>query len=627
MNQFLIKDSMVDMRNMSTNEITDIQNGIYKGVLLLGYYKKGDTPAPIAYYSYLGNDNIDDGGSLIILNGLKLFHEFLGEVDVRYFGAKSQVNLNQSIIINNALYKCRNIIIDDMYYISAENNDSGVMPPSNTSIKFTKKGCFKAIASTSESYRILKIYNALNVTIINPFILGERDEHAGTTGEWGHGISITNSRDILIENPNIKNCWGDGIYIGNEYWNHDSIISTENVIINNALIDNVRRNGISITSNKNITINNPKIRNVNGALPQSGIDIEPEGIDGLPIVIDNINIINPLTENNMGAGIMLFVSNYLLLENNPQINININNHIDLGSLHGFFIPSFRDGLEGCINITNPKYSNNKSGAILISNYAKEYAPLLILDAPVIKNWNTSKNQFYYYKHAIGIIKEDEDNEYRNTNILIKNPTFDYTDIGDITTSIFQCHSANPNKKSIILKNVRNINGGNNVMGIVKGVVIIDMMNLIKGNYWETDSTINFIRTGSFLTTYTNSNLADNPLFRIQGNLWTDGQRISFLVEKQGSLITIVSDSNNIYPPVIGGNLSSRDVGNKITLEFNNGNWYIVEKLGIWTNAQGTTNSIISSNTEPINMPENSIWIDIYNNQIKKKNITGNWDLL
>ncbi|WP_158655577.1 hypothetical protein [Sphingobacterium sp. HMA12] len=45
--QFLIKETMADMKALSAAEITALQNGTYDGVQLVGYYEKGDTPAPI----------------------------------------------------------------------------------------------------------------------------------------------------------------------------------------------------------------------------------------------------------------------------------------------------------------------------------------------------------------------------------------------------------------------------------------------------------------------------------------------------------------------------------------------------------------------------------------------------
>ncbi|WP_259187552.1 hypothetical protein [Sphingobacterium sp. BIGb0165] len=46
-NQFLVKEIMADMKDLSAAEITALGNGTYNGVQLLGYYEKRDIPAPI----------------------------------------------------------------------------------------------------------------------------------------------------------------------------------------------------------------------------------------------------------------------------------------------------------------------------------------------------------------------------------------------------------------------------------------------------------------------------------------------------------------------------------------------------------------------------------------------------
>jgi|GEM_PF-3260496 len=85
--QFLIKNTMADMRGLSACEIMALQSGCYAGVELLGYYEKGDTPAPIIYF--LSTTLLDDdGGSIIQTGDIKLEHQFIGELNVRYFGAK-----------------------------------------------------------------------------------------------------------------------------------------------------------------------------------------------------------------------------------------------------------------------------------------------------------------------------------------------------------------------------------------------------------------------------------------------------------------------------------------------------------------------------------------------------------
>lgn len=59
----------------------------YKGVQVNGYWTSNDTPAPIKYHLTDTSYN-DDGGSVIEVGFMKLYHLFLGPINVRYFGAK-----------------------------------------------------------------------------------------------------------------------------------------------------------------------------------------------------------------------------------------------------------------------------------------------------------------------------------------------------------------------------------------------------------------------------------------------------------------------------------------------------------------------------------------------------------
>lgn len=84
---FLQKPNVDALRNMSSTEILLLKMGYYKGVSLLGYYAEegGDTPAPIQYY-LSDTEEEDDGGSVFEVGGIKLEHEFSGEINVLYFG-------------------------------------------------------------------------------------------------------------------------------------------------------------------------------------------------------------------------------------------------------------------------------------------------------------------------------------------------------------------------------------------------------------------------------------------------------------------------------------------------------------------------------------------------------------
>ncbi|MGO1787155.1 MAG: hypothetical protein ACTHZ7_08770 [Sphingobacterium sp.] len=102
-NQFIIKDTMSDMRDMVTKDFESLEGAEpeYAGVLLLGYYKKEDTPAPIIY-NLSETIEDDDGGSIIDIDGFKLEHDFISSTDLSYWGAIADGNTDTSEILQKA---------------------------------------------------------------------------------------------------------------------------------------------------------------------------------------------------------------------------------------------------------------------------------------------------------------------------------------------------------------------------------------------------------------------------------------------------------------------------------------------------------------------------------------------
>lgn len=118
--------------------------------------------------------------------------------------------------------------------------------PSNTDIQMD--GSINYLTNNIEEYQIFKIYNSSNINIHGcGKYQGDRLIHIGTTGEWGHAISINCSHDIVIDGGEMYNFWGDGVYCG--YINSDENPTTTcnyNITIKNLYIHNYRRQGVSI---------------------------------------------------------------------------------------------------------------------------------------------------------------------------------------------------------------------------------------------------------------------------------------------------------------------------------------------------------------------------------------------
>lgn len=89
---FLEKDTVAQLRALSPLEILFLRGGVYKGVKLNGYYQAGDTPAPIEYLLSTTSEE-DDGGSVFEVGSIKLEHEFVGQVDLSYFGVKTGIDV------------------------------------------------------------------------------------------------------------------------------------------------------------------------------------------------------------------------------------------------------------------------------------------------------------------------------------------------------------------------------------------------------------------------------------------------------------------------------------------------------------------------------------------------------
>ena len=133
-------------------------------------------------------------------------------------------------------------IPDGVYYINA---DVSLRLRSNQALTLSDGAVLKALPSAREFYAVLNISNASNVTVKGGRIVGDRDSHLGTSGEWGMGIFVTDgSRDVTLSNITVSNCWGDGVYLG------DGASIVRNITLSGVTCDNNRRQGLSVTGER-----------------------------------------------------------------------------------------------------------------------------------------------------------------------------------------------------------------------------------------------------------------------------------------------------------------------------------------------------------------------------------------
>lgn len=196
--------------------------------------------------------------------------------------------------------------------------DDDIKLTSNSNIEFMENAIIKRKPNSNTNYYMLVVGNVNNVLIRNAHLIGDKDEHTGTSGEWGYGIYVYSSQNVNIENCIIEKTWGDGIYIGYSYAETSTQIP-KYIYVNNAKIINCSRNGISVCSGEDIIISNSYVYGTTRTNPKAGIDIEPEAPESINPYLKNVTIDNIITEAN-GVGIGLTT--------NKQIeNLTINNHV------------------------------------------------------------------------------------------------------------------------------------------------------------------------------------------------------------------------------------------------------------------------------------------------------------
>lgn len=158
---------------------------------------------------------------------------------------------------------------------------------SNSTIRFVGDGALRLANQNRPQSHIIYVANGVqNVNIYNPVLEGDRLTNT-TIGGHGWGLTILQSSNIRVIGGTFTNMFGDGIYIGMKWGTTDGTVPG-NIYIEKPVIRQCRRNGISLTSGENVLIVNPEIYNIGdyggitGAMPKSGIDIEPEADEGTP---------------------------------------------------------------------------------------------------------------------------------------------------------------------------------------------------------------------------------------------------------------------------------------------------------------------------------------------------------
>lgn len=175
---------------------------------------------------------------------------------------------------------------------------------SNMHLQLADGARLLAKRNDQERAYVLMVYKVSNVEISGGQIVGDRDNHLGTAGEWGHGIMVRGSSKVTIRDIHVSRCWGDGISIGGAMVANAPTVPCSDVVIANVVCTGNRRQGATIGCATGVKIYDSEFSDTNGIAPACGIDIEPDANDSR--ITSTVHIENCLIRNNAGNGILIY---------------------------------------------------------------------------------------------------------------------------------------------------------------------------------------------------------------------------------------------------------------------------------------------------------------------------------
>lgn len=278
------------------------------------------------------------------------------------FGAIGNGVVDDTEAVQNALNTGGVVILTGTYLVNSSSEEWHIALTVKSNTYIIGNGTIKLNPNNYKNYSIMRIYGCDNVIIDGISVIGDGIYHTGDSGEWGYGIDIDNSKNVIIKNVKVSDCWGDGIIVNHLDDTKPFTEINENISILNSKVKHCGRNCITVSHGKYINIYGCDISDAYRTAPRDLIDIEPD----LYETVRYVTVTNCKLHNNArGIEVVVAVtpsylsSEYITIDNNMfdsiDYPINVNG---IGAISGNYL-----------NITNNILSDCKSAVISVdANY-------------------------------------------------------------------------------------------------------------------------------------------------------------------------------------------------------------------------------------------------------------------
>jgi len=159
-----------------------------------------------------------------------------------------------------------------------------------------------ALPNAADRYYVVNAYQVSDVEISGGQVIGERDRHLASTGEWGHCVMVRGCKRVTVRDMRMANGWGDGLSIGAA--DGSTTVLSEDVVVANVVCSGNRRQGLTIGRSRNVKVYDSEFSYTGGIKPSCGIDIEPDPVG--TSVTDGVLVQNCWIHHNDSNGIQVY---------------------------------------------------------------------------------------------------------------------------------------------------------------------------------------------------------------------------------------------------------------------------------------------------------------------------------
>lgn len=217
-------------------------------------------------------------------------------IDVRAYGAVGDGVTDDTAALQAALTAAtgKTLLLPVGTYI----HSSLLTLPSNITI-YGYGATIKAANALSKTIGGMSVTGKTDLQVFGLTYDGNRASRApGAPVGSAHGLSITNSSNIVLRDVGVKNGVADGLYIG--YSNGaDANTRAFNVQVYSGRYTNCFRNNVSVVGGVNIKFYGSRFDTANGTAPQAGVDVEA---DNATIANEDVEFYGCTADSNTGSG-------------------------------------------------------------------------------------------------------------------------------------------------------------------------------------------------------------------------------------------------------------------------------------------------------------------------------------